>query len=104
MLLISMIIKTASGSRYEIDDHGICRKFDIKGDLIDAFKVFKLKGVHKDVHNFSEAIEAPDCEPEVGMRLYAAGLDGWWLSTEIVEITSEVAWPPRRFRDASNGE
>lgn len=99
-----MIIKTASGSRYEIEEGGICRKFDSEGRGIDAFKVFKLKGVQKDVHNFVEAVEAPDCEPEVGMRLYVAGLNGWWLSTEIVEIDKSSAWPPKRFRDASNGE
>ena len=99
-----MIIKTASGSRYEIADGNICRKFDGDGNLVDAFKVFKLKGVHKDVHNFAEAIDAPDCEPEVGMKLYAAGLDGWWLSTEIIEINNGGVWPPKRFRDISNGE
>jgi len=99
-----MIIRTATGSRYEIDEHGICRKFDSEGHGIDAFKVLTLKGVPKDVQTFSEVIDSPDCEPEVGMRLYAAGLDGWWLSTEIVEIEKHEVWPPSRFRDASNGE
>jgi hypothetical protein len=99
-----MIIKTATGSCYEIDERGICRKFDSEGRGIDAFKALMIKGVPKDVQTFAGAIEAPFCEPEVGMRLYAAGIDGWWLSTEIVEILSEEAWPPRRFRDASNGE
>ena len=99
-----MIIKTATGSRYEIDERGICCKFDSEGRGVDAFKVLKLKGVPKDVQTFSEAIDSPDCEPEVGMRLYVAGINGWWLSTEIIEINSETEWPPRRFRDESNGE
>lgn len=99
-----IIIKTASGSRYEIDEGGLCRKFDSEGRGVDAFKALKIKGVHKYVQNFTEAIAAPDCEPEIGMKLYAAGLNGWWLSTEIVSIEFSDFWPPKRFRDRSNGE
>ena len=81
-----MIIKTESGSRYEIDDHGICRKFNSEGTGVDSFKVFFMKAIPDAVTNLGEIWDYPDGEPEVGKLLYIGGKDGWWLSTKVVSI------------------
>ena len=99
-----MRILTKSGSRYEIDDHGILKKYNSEGVGIDAFKVYVIKSVPKNVQNMKEIWDLPESEPEVGKLLYVGGKDGWWLSTEVVEIDRSVAWPPANFRDRSNGE
>lgn len=83
-----MIIKTATGSRYEIDERRICRKFDNKNRQVDTFKVIALKCVHKNVQNLEDLAKARKYNKiQVGRRLYVAGTNVWWLSTEIVEVT-----------------
>ena len=101
-----MRILTKSGSRYEIDDRGICKKYNSKGEAVDAFKVYVIKSVPKYVQNMQEVWDLPNAEPEVGKLLYVGGKDGWWLSTEIVEILDAPIeeFPPRIFRDTANGE
>lgn len=97
-------ILTKSGSRYEIDERGIVKKYNSEGVGVDAFKVYVIKSVPKDVQNMQEIWDLPESEPEVGKLLYVGGKDGWWLSTEVVSVESSNLWPPRRFRDRSNGE
>lgn len=99
-----MRILTRSGSRYEIDERGICKKYNSGGVGVDAFKVYVMKSVPKDVQNMQEVWDLPESEPEVGKLLYIGGKDGWWLSTEVVAIEPSNLLPPLRFRDASNGE
>lgn len=81
-----MIIRTESGSRYEIDDHRICRKFNSEGTGVDSFKVFFMKAIPDTVTNLGEIWDHPNGEPEVGKLLYIGGKDGWWLSTKVVSI------------------
>lgn len=99
-----MRILTKSGSRYEIDERGIVKKYNSEGIGVDAFKVYVMKAVPLDVSSMKEVWDLPESEPEVGKLLYVGGKDGWWLSTEVVAIQVSDLWPPRRFRDASNGE
>ena len=99
-----MRISTKSGSRYEIDERGIVKKYNSEGVGIDAFKVYAMKAVPMNVQNMQEIWDMPESQPEVGKLLYVGGKDRWWLSTEVVEIDLSEAWPPARFRDASNGE
>ncbi len=81
-----MIIKTESGSRYEIDGHGICKKFDSDGNAIDAFKVFFMKAIPTTVTQLGDVWNYPNGEPEVGMLLYIGGKDVTWLSTKVISI------------------
>ena len=37
-----MRITTETGSVYEIDERGLCRKYDASGDHIDTFKVWGM--------------------------------------------------------------
>lgn len=85
-----MIIRTKSGSRYEIDDNGICRKFNSEGTGIDSFKVFFMKAVPTTVTQLGDVWDYPNGEPQVGMLLYIGGKDGWWLSTEVVSIEGDL--------------
>lgn len=85
-----MIIRTESGSRYEIDDHGICKKFDSDGNAIDTFKVFFMKAVPTTVTQLGDVWDYPNGDPQVGMLLYVGGRDGWWLSTEVVSIEGDL--------------
>jgi hypothetical protein len=80
-----MVIKTQSGSRYEIVD-GICTKYNNLGTRIDAFKVYFTKALPLDVTQMGEVWDYPFSEPEVGKLLYIGGKDIWWLSTEVVSI------------------
>ncbi len=81
-----MIIRTESGSRYEIDDRNICTKYSPEGTKVDAFKVFFLKAIPNTVKQMGEIWDYPSGEPEVGKLLYIGGREGWWLSTEVVSI------------------
>lgn len=99
-----MRILTKSGSRYEIDERGIVKKYNSEGAGVDAFKVYVMKAVPLDVSGMEEVWDLPESEPEVGKLLYVGGKDGWWLSTEVVDIEPSGFWPPRKFRDTSNGE
>jgi hypothetical protein len=81
-----MKITTESGSRYEIDDRKICRKFNSHGSVIDSFKVFFMKAVPTTVTNLGDVWDHPNRDPEVGMLLYIGGKDGWWLSTKVTSI------------------
>lgn len=99
-----MQILTKSGSRYEIDERGIVKKYNSEGVSVDAFKVYVMKAVPLNVETMGEIWDLPESEPEVGKLLYVGGKDGWWLSTEVVSIEKSKIWPPARFRDISNGE
>lgn len=99
-----MRILTKSGSRYEIDERGIVKKYNSEGVGIDAFKVYVMKAVPVDVENMGEVWDLPESEPEVGKLLYVGGKSGWWLSTEVVSIEQSNYWPPAKFRDTANGE
>lgn len=81
-----MQILTKSGSRYEIDERGIVKKYNSEGVGIDAFKVYVMKAVPLDVKDMKEVWGLPESKPEVGKLLYVGGKDGWWLSTEVVSI------------------
>lgn len=81
-----MKITTKSGSRYEIDDHGICRKYDSENTLIDSFKVFVLKAIPTTVTSMGEVWEYPNSDPETGKLMYIGGMDGYWITTEVVSI------------------
>lgn len=91
-----MRITTISGSRYEIDDRGVCKKYNSEGVAVDAFKVWAMKAVSQDVPDMKEVWDLPESEPEVGKLLYIGGKDGWWLSTEVVAIEYES-------RESNNG-
>lgn len=97
-------ILTKSGSRYEINEHGIMTKYNSEGHGIDSWKVWQMKAVPTDVENMQQVWDLPDSEPEVGKLLYVGGKDGWWLSTEVVDIEPTGMWPHRNFRDVGNGE
>lgn len=99
-----MRILTKSGSRYEIDERGIVKKYNSEGVGVDAFRVYVMKSVPKDVQNMQEVWDLPESEPEIGKLLYIGGKDGWWLSTEVVDIEPTGMWPHRAFRDTANGE
>jgi hypothetical protein len=81
-----MIIKTESGSIYEIDDSNICRKYSSDGNLVDSFKVLFLKAVPKNITQLAEVWDYPHGDPEVGKLLYIGGVDGWWVSTPVVSV------------------
>lgn len=81
-----MKITTKSGSRYEIDDRGICRKYNEHGTNVDSFKLFFIKAIPTTVTSLAEVWDYPNREPEVGMLLYIGGKDGYWISTEVVSI------------------
>lgn len=81
-----MIIRTESGSSYEIDDHGICRKFNGEGACVDSFKVFFMKAIPDTITNMGDIWDCPNGNPEVGKLLYIGGKDGWWLSTKVISI------------------
>lgn len=99
-----MQILTKSGSRYEIDERGIVKKYNSEGVGIDAFKVYVMKAVPLDTQSMGEIWDLPESKPEVGKFLYVGGKDGWWLSTEVVSIEVDELYPPVRFRDKANGE
>jgi hypothetical protein len=83
-----MIIKTESGSRYELDDRKICQKFESEGLNVDTIKADVIRSVSKNVDTLEALKNARKYkEIKVGRRLYIAGTNIWWLSTEIVEIT-----------------
>lgn len=85
-----MKIRTASGALYEIDDHGICRKYDSDGLHIDSFKVFFKKALPTTVRSLGDVWDYPNGEPEVGKLLYIGGMDSYWISTEVVSIEYEL--------------
>jgi len=85
-----MKIRTASGALYEIDDHGICRKYDSDGLHVDSFKVFFKKALPTTVRSLGDVWDYPNGEPEVGKLLYIGGMDSYWLSTEVVSIEYEL--------------
>lgn len=99
-----MIVKTISGSRYEIDYSGICRKFDKENNHVDSFKVYVMKAIPTSISDIGEVWDVANGLPEVGKLMYVGGIDGWWLSTEVIEIVEQEVSPPSRFRDVSNGE
>lgn len=81
-----MKVKTISGSVYDINDHGICRKYNSDGELIDSFKVYFTKAIPNTVKQLGEIWDYPHSEPEVGKLLYIGGRDVSWLSTEVVSV------------------
>lgn len=83
-----MRITTETGSVYEIDD-GLCIKKNAEGERIDAFKVWVMKPVPDDITTWEEIHDLPQGEPEVGKRLYLAGRDVFWISTQVVSVKYE---------------
>lgn len=81
-----MKITTETGSVYEIDDRGICRKYSKDGELLDSFKVFYKYAVPDEVTSVIELYEIPRSEPEIGKRLYIGGMNDSWISTKVVSI------------------
>lgn len=81
-----MKIATETGSIYDIDDHGICRKYGKDGELIDSFKVFYKCAVPDEVTTTTELYQLPRSEPEIGKRLYIGGMNDSWISTKVVSI------------------
>lgn len=81
-----MKITTETGSVYEIDEHGICRKYDASGECIDAFRAWYMAPVPNEVVSVEEVYDLPKGDPEVGKRLYIGGRDSWWVSTKVVSI------------------
>lgn len=81
-----MRITTETGSVYEIDDHGICRKYDKSGEFIDSFKAFYKCAVPDWVTTVKEVYELPNSEPEIGKRFYVSGMNDSWISTKVVSI------------------
>lgn len=81
-----MKITTRSGSRYEIEGGGVCRKYNSNGTLVDSFKVSYKKAVPTTVTTHGEVWDYPNGEPQVGMLLYIGGMDSSWLSTEVISI------------------
>lgn len=79
-------ITTKSGSRYEIDGHGICRKYGSDGSLVDSFKVYVLKALPTTVTSMGEVWDYPNSDPEIGKLMYIGGMDGYWITTEVVDI------------------
>ncbi len=80
-----MRITTESGSVYEIR-RGICRKYNSRGDHLDSFKPITTKAVPDGVATLDELHALEAGEPQVGKRLYIAGISGWWISTPVVSI------------------
>lgn len=83
---MSVKIKTISGSVYDIDDHGICRKYNKTGLVIDTFKVYVMKAVPTNIETLEDLVNVPLGKPEVGKLFYVAGRESDWLSTEVVSI------------------
>jgi hypothetical protein len=81
-----MIIKTESGSRYEIDDNNVCTKYNPEGTRVDAFKVYFTKALPEELTQLAQVWDYPYGEPEVGKLLYIGGKEGWWLSTKVTSI------------------
>ena len=81
-----MKITTETGSVYEIDEHGLCRKYDASGDHIDTFKVWYMVPVPNEVVSAKEIYDLPKGDPEIGKRLYIGGRDNWWVSTKVISI------------------
>jgi hypothetical protein len=79
-------ITTETGSVYDIDDHGICRKYNKSGELIDSFKAFHKCAVPAWVTTTDELYALPKSEPEVGKRLYISGMNDSWISTKVISI------------------
>lgn len=80
-----MKITTETGSVYDIDDGGICRKYS-DGKLVDSFKAMFKRSVPETVTKLEEVYELPEGELKVGDRLYISGINNWWISTPIVRI------------------
>lgn len=100
-----MIIRTISGSRYEIAEDGVCTKYNPEGRRVDAFKVYITKAVPTTAKFLGDVWDIPNSEPEVGKLLYIAGKDSSWISTEVIAIEyDDPSRLPDRFRDVSNGE
>jgi len=76
---------TEAGSVYEIDEHGICRKYR-DGKLVDSFKALSIRSVPNTVTKMDDVYELPDGELKIGDRLYISGINNWWLSTKIARI------------------
>ncbi len=82
-----MIIRTESGSCYEINDHSICKKFDRDGDVVDVFKLYCMKAIPAGaISQMAQVWNYPNGDPEVGKLLFVLGKDVSWLSTKVVSI------------------
>ena len=79
-----MKITTTSGATYSIS-HGICKKHDANGEVIDVFKVYGIKPFTAPI-TIKEIHDLPDGEPQVGVCMYIWGKDVSWCTTPIVSI------------------
>lgn len=82
----AMKITTETGSVYDIDSRGVCRKTNKEGKLVDAFKPFYMAPVPDEVTTMAEVYELPQGDPVIGQRMYISGLNNWWLSTAVVSV------------------
>lgn len=80
-----MKITTETGSVYDIDSGGVCRKYR-DGNVIDSFKPYFMRSVPDTVKSLEEIYELPESELKIGDRLYISGLNNWWISTKMVRI------------------
>lgn len=79
-------VTTETGSVYDIDENGICRKFNKEGVLVDSFKPYIIKPVPDDVYTIDAVLELPEGAPEVGKLMYVSGINTWWISTMVVKV------------------
>jgi hypothetical protein len=91
--MLPVRIKTETGSVYEIDPWGLCRKTDIYGRHVDTFKPFIMKPVPGHVTTLEEIYELPEGDPVIGQRLYLSGLKSWWITTEVVSVKHRRIYP-----------
>lgn len=87
-----MKITTKTGAVYTINDHGILQKTTPEGDIVSTYKIFSMKAVPNDVDSWDAVHALPEGNPEIGKRLYTAGREDHWLSTEVVSIEGELPW------------
>ena len=79
-------VTTETGSVYNIDEYGFCRKMNGAGELVDTFKPWIMKPIPDHVETLGEIYELPEGEPVIGQRLYLCGRESWWISTRVVSI------------------
>ena len=80
-----MKITTETGSVYDIEEGGICRKY-ADGKFVDSFKALFVRSVPETVTDLKDIFELPEEDLKLGDRLYISGLNNWWISTPMVRI------------------
>jgi hypothetical protein len=85
-----MVITTETGSSYQIEDSGICKKRDSAGRFVSVFKVIRMTRVPDSAESMEDILSMFPEEPAVGSRVYISGLNEWWLSTRVVAIEGRL--------------